>query len=415
MYNAVCLIASVAQGKGASAYLVGGFVRDLIMGKKNLDVDIMIEGNALELISELKRRLQASSRIYQRFGTATITLPEGFKIDLASARKEYYAHPAALPQIFLSTIEDDLGRRDFTINTMAIKLQKEHFGTLLDAFGGLADLVNGKIRVLHQNSFIDDPTRILRAIRFAVRFNFSLDKNTERLLKEAIKKKMLQRLSAFRLGGELIWLLKEDQPLKYLLELSRFRGLSCIHRQLRLIPASHHFFTTAGEVLSWFKKVRPQLYFEQWLVYFMLLTQALSLAQLKTLCQSFSFTKGQTEKIISFKANASNIFSILAKKSQLSRSTIYSILRHFSYEELITFLALCKDKVRARRIRLYITTLSMVQLCVSGKYLQKLSLVPGPEYARILEKTLLAKIDCKIRTKAQELVFVKQCIQQPKQ
>ncbi|MFC1630994.1 hypothetical protein ACFL2I_00360, partial [Candidatus Omnitrophota bacterium] len=166
-------IGAIGQDHGFPAYLVGGFIRDLLLGADNLDLDIVVEGDGLRFASLLQERIVLKVTGHKRFGTATITLPSGFKIDLASARRESYAHPAALPSVSQSSIKEDLFRRDFTINALAMAINRDDFGRLLDLLAGQQDLIKKKIRVLHDRSFIDDPTRIIRAIRFAQRYNFS--------------------------------------------------------------------------------------------------------------------------------------------------------------------------------------------------------------------------------------------------
>lgn len=158
--------ARVASGNNISAYLVGGFVRDLLLGVKNLDLDIVVEGDGIKFAQDFAHTLKAKLILHRRFGTATITLGYNLKIDIATARKETYPYPACLPVVTSGTIEDDLARRDFTINAMAISIMQKDFGRFIDLLYGKHDLYHKKIRVLHNLSFIDDPTRILRAIRF---------------------------------------------------------------------------------------------------------------------------------------------------------------------------------------------------------------------------------------------------------
>ncbi len=173
-------------------YLVGGAVRDLLLGRERADVDVAVEGEA----RELARRLGGELRAHERFATAAVTV-DGLVVDLATARSETYAHPGALPEVRPATITDDLGRRDFTVNAMAVPLAGEP--RLLDPHGGLADLERGRLRVLHERSFVDDPTRALRAARYAARYGFELEPRTERLLRETD----LETVSRDRVEAEL--------------------------------------------------------------------------------------------------------------------------------------------------------------------------------------------------------------------
>ena len=164
----------LADHMGVSAFVVGGFVRDLLLGIENLDLDLVIEGDGIAFARALGRREKARVKVHERFGTAVVMFPEGFKLDVATARTEYYEYPAALPTVEPSSIKKDLYRRDFTINTMAVRLNKGEFGALIDFYGGRRDLKEKTIRVLHSLSFIEDPTRVFRAIRFEQRFGFHL-------------------------------------------------------------------------------------------------------------------------------------------------------------------------------------------------------------------------------------------------
>jgi tRNA nucleotidyltransferase (CCA-adding enzyme) len=201
-----------AQRLSFRAFLVGGLVRDLYLGKNNVDVDLVIEGDGIEFAKVFARRYSEKLRFYERFGTATITFPAGFKIDVATARVETYDRPAALPRVRPGRIEDDMYRRDFTINAMAIALSPLLFGEILDPFDGRADIEKKKIRVLHERSFIDDPTRIFRALRFEGRLGFRMEEPTERLIQDALAAGMLERLEDYRIATELNLILQEENP-----------------------------------------------------------------------------------------------------------------------------------------------------------------------------------------------------------
>ncbi|MBM3252498.1 MAG: hypothetical protein FJZ11_06970, partial [Candidatus Omnitrophica bacterium] len=176
--NLLRQIGEFAQENNYLAFVVGGVVRDLYLSRKNLDLDIVIEGDGIDFARKLSKKFNAEITKHERFNTAVLILPNGMKIDIAMARKEVYEYPGALPKVSPGRIIDDLHRRDFSINAMAIDITPGGFGTLIDFFDGLKDLKDKKIKVLHDSSFIDDPTRILRAIRFEQRFKFNLDEQT---------------------------------------------------------------------------------------------------------------------------------------------------------------------------------------------------------------------------------------------
>ena len=197
-------IGEIADRENIKIFVVGGLVRDLLLGVKDLDIDIVVEANAINFAKVLSDKFVT----HEGFKTATIE-KGGFKIDLATARKEYYKKPAALPQITPATIREDLFRRDFTINAMAISLNKDNFKELVDFYNGQKDLKDKKIRVLHDKSFIDDPTRIFRAIRFQKRLEFEIEPHTQKLMADAINLGMIEKLKAQRIKKEMDLFLKE--------------------------------------------------------------------------------------------------------------------------------------------------------------------------------------------------------------
>lgn len=223
----------LAEQRRVRVYAVGGFVRDLLLGVPNLDLDLVVEGDGIRFAKALAQRYRARVTTHARFGTATVTLADGQTLDVATARIESYEAPGALPTVQRSSIKEDLRRRDFTINTLAIRLNPDHFGELVDLHGGLRDLQNKTIRVLHSLSFIDDPTRLFRAIRFEQRLNFQLDQDTVVLMKEAVSMKICHRLLANRLSTELHRVLSERRPTKTLARLADFNLLQFIHPRLK--------------------------------------------------------------------------------------------------------------------------------------------------------------------------------------
>jgi tRNA nucleotidyltransferase (CCA-adding enzyme) len=193
------------------AYAVGGPVRDLLRGHPHRDADVAIEGDALAVAGRLAASIdRARLTVHRAFGTAVVHAPGGLRVDLAATRRERYPSPGVLPVVEAAGIEEDLGRRDFTVNALAAAIVGRHFGELLDPFDGRRDLAAGLIRVLHRGSFRDDPTRLFRAVRYASRLEYALDPGTERLARDAIAAGMVDLLSGPRLRAELVALLQES-------------------------------------------------------------------------------------------------------------------------------------------------------------------------------------------------------------
>jgi tRNA nucleotidyltransferase (CCA-adding enzyme) len=252
VFDVLKLIGENAKGLKCSAYLVGGSVRDLLRGEANLDIDIVIEGDGIVFAKSLGKKLKARVRTHHRFGTAVV-ITDFLKFDVATARTEYYESPGALPKVETSSIKKDLYRRDFTINALAIKLNPENFGQLLDFFGGLRDLREKTIRILHNLSFVEDPTRAFRAIRFSERFGFKISKHTRNLIKTAEKINLFHKLSGSRLYDELNFLFLETEPIMAIKRLSEMELLKFIHPSLSYTVALEDVFHAIQEALSWFK------------------------------------------------------------------------------------------------------------------------------------------------------------------
>jgi len=214
------LVGGIADREGISAYIVGGPVRDILLDRKNHDLDFVVEGNAIEFAEALNKTLKGRLKTHRAFYTATIEFKKQ-RIDLATARSEVYKKIAAYPDVTPGFIKDDLFRRDFTVNAMAVSINRKSFGELIDFYNGLNDLKKGVVKVLHDKSFMDDPTRIFRAVRFAVRLKFRIDSRTKKLMKESILAGCLGEVNRGRIKKEVESFLKEKDPLKCLEEFSK--------------------------------------------------------------------------------------------------------------------------------------------------------------------------------------------------
>ena len=230
-------VGEVAVREEFQAYVVGGFVRDLLLGVRNLDVDILVEPDGIALARAVTAETGSELKVDPRFGTAKVTLPDGFRLDFATARTESYARPGALPDVEESSITDDLRRRDFTINAMALALRPECYGQLLDPFHGKRDLEQRRIRVLHNLSFVDDPTRIFRAVRFEERYHFRMDPHTESLARQGIANGVLDSVTPERVLVKLRRLVSERKPVGALLRLDQLGWTHWLSPGLALDPA----------------------------------------------------------------------------------------------------------------------------------------------------------------------------------
>lgn len=217
-------VGDIAAAEGFSVYAVGGCVRDWLLGiDKTPDLDVTVEGNGIALARLIAQTMEGKITLHEQFGTATIGCG-AFRLDVASCRRETYAHPAAYPKVFPGTIHEDLFRRDFTINAMALSLNPSCFAVLVDPYSGGSDLKAKLLRILHPRSFMDDPSRILRGIRFAKRFDLRWEEDTRKAAQKAVAEGALGWLNAGRLGKELDRMQDEPDPKACLNELAAFLG-----------------------------------------------------------------------------------------------------------------------------------------------------------------------------------------------
>jgi tRNA nucleotidyltransferase (CCA-adding enzyme) len=228
VFEAVQAVSELVDG----VYLVGGTVRDILLGKRGFDVDIAVEGDAIRLAERLAERLDGRVRAHDRFGTAVVVYDGDERVDVVTCRTEFYDAPAALPTVEHASIRDDLFRRDFTINAMAVSLKGAEYGRLVDPFGGRRDLEAGALRVLHNLSFVDDPTRIFRAIRYESRYGFRLEPHSERLARACVEMGLVGDLSSARLRDELVALLEEREVRRSILRLGELGADRAIQPRL---------------------------------------------------------------------------------------------------------------------------------------------------------------------------------------
>ncbi len=395
----------VAEGMGYSAYLVGGLVRDILLDVENLDVDMTVEGEGIAFAKKLAQRLSGRVKGQTRFGTAIVTFRGGFKVDVATARQEHYERPAALPTVEASSIREDQFRRDFTINAMAIKLNPGEFGKLIDFFGGERDLRRRVVRALHDGSFIDDPTRIFRAVRFSERYQFKIDEWTKDLIKQATNLAMFDKLTIERVRDELVLILSEKNPVRAIKKMAELHELKFIHQGIKLNKQLRKVLGNLEEVLNWFRSSFPKEKCEQWLIYFSALLHGLTLKEARATCQRFHLSRKDEEKVIKSKEGASRKRRELGKE-KLSPSQIYHQLEKLPLESLLVVMARA-DRIVRERISLYLRELRSIRLKVTGDDLKELGLKPGPQFAKLLKKTLIAKLDGSLKTKRDELNYVK--------
>ncbi len=400
------LVSKVSFEMKIPAYLVGGCLRDLILGFKNFDLDLAIEGDGIMFARQLAKRLKSGLNTHERFGTATLILENGLKVDIASTRSERYPLPGALPVVSSGSLIADLGRRDFTINALAVKITAGKKQEIIDPYAGQSDLALGQIRVLHNLSFRDDPTRIFRAIRFSQRFDFKIEPRTRRLLKQAISDGLLEQVHPHRLRNELVLMLKECSPFGSVRQIYDWGGLFSISPNLKISKSTENLYKAIAKQIAGFAKKFPKRRrLDQWLIYFMGLIGTLTLAQMRAVMHKLGLRQGEQKRVLDYYRKRPRIVKVLSKK-QVCPEQVYALLEPLSYEAIILLSATSTDKNLKKYLTDFLNVYNVLRLEVSGQDLEKLGVLPGPRYQKILTELLAAKLNGRLKSRSAELALM---------
>jgi tRNA nucleotidyltransferase (CCA-adding enzyme) len=420
-----------AASDGDMLYFVGGIVRDLLLGQDIADIDLVVEGDAIRLGQSMEAHYGGKIRTHRRFGTVKWLLPDdiwkrvaeepggddywqapslptdqqqnesnlpGF-IDLVTARTEFYEHPTALPMVSRSSIKQDLHRRDFTINTMAIRLDPQRWGELLDFYGGQSDLEKGVIRVLHSLSFVDDPTRILRAARFEARLGFQLDQRSASLIEDALA--LLNRVTGERIRHELDLIFHEDKPERALDRLQEFGALQILHPNLKSDTWLHQRFQrlrTAFEPKEWqlSEEDKPFLY---WSVFLHRLDS-----------KSFETVKKRLRlwsMLVDTHIWAREVQAIAPPLKEAKKpSEVVTLLEPYSLDVLAILWLVADDGDIRATLEQYANAWYKVAPQLDGNDLKAMGLEPGPRFRTILTSLKGAKLNGEVTTREEEKTYV---------
>lgn len=387
--NLFRLLGKFGDEIGMPVYAVGGFVRDLLLGIANFDVDIVVEGDAMAFAEYASRFLPATVVKHEKFLTASLFLRDGTRVDVATARTEYYESPAKLPDVEISTIKKDLYRRDFTINAMAIKLNPQDFGLLIDFFGGFRDLKDGVIRVLHTLSFVDDPTRVLRAIRFEQRFNFKIEEVTEKLLREAVEEGYLEKTTGQRLRQELEKILEEREPVKAIRRLVDYNIIIHLFPKTFYSPSMDRKVENLFRNIPWVEKnLGPVNKFYSLLHVFLEFYDEESWRYVK---ERYSLPSDLIFEIRKIEKSAPALLEMI--KERVPVSYVYKMLKGYSREGICHFLSYFEGEEEAT-LRNYLIRIRDVKLeKINGGYIVNKGYGSGKIVGEILEEVLCRKLD----------------------
>jgi tRNA nucleotidyltransferase (CCA-adding enzyme) len=420
--------AKEAQQRGWHLYLVGGAVRDLLLAEDHesrllQDIDLVVDGfhrsadvgAGVELASKLQEiYAQARLSVHGEFQTAALLWhkdPEfgSLWVDIATARTEFYPYPAANPEVEASSIRQDLYRRDFTINALAVRLTSPKEGELLDFFGGILDLRSRQIRVLHANSFIEDPTRIYRAVRFAVRLGFKIEPQTEEYIRYAIESGVYDRLKlennpapalTTRLKAELNYILEAHYWKSALQLLASLGALRCLHPTLVL---DEELWWQIRCVSRWLKCLDPENTLSHWLIRLEVLMTALEISESLKIAMNLQLPKDSLERLNKLITIQKVVNESLPKCDKPSQ--VVKLLRQYKLASLIVVAVKSPKKIR-RQIWQYLTQWSKIHAPLDGNDLKKMGYKPGPQYKQILEDLLTATLDGKISNREEAKRFL---------
>jgi tRNA nucleotidyltransferase (CCA-adding enzyme) len=376
-------------------YLVGGAVRDVLMAEPTFDVDVAVEGDGVAFGPALARALGGRAVPHEKFGTAIVVYGEGRRVDVATARTEFYDAPGALPHVEQATIRQDLFRRDFTINAMAASLRGDDFGRLVDPFGGRGDLDAGVVRVLHNLSFIDDPTRIFRAVRYESRYGFRMDGHTTALARACLEMGLVGELSSARLRDELQLLLGEERVGDSVLRLAELGIDRAIHPHLSADEEAVRLIEAVDALrLEWAPDTPA------WRLRLAVLARRLPPDELYGWFERLKLRRRDADRIADAVAVAPRLLERLAEAYEPAE--IRALLAPHDPDGALLALALAGGAARERLLR-YLGELRAVRLEITGEDLAELGLRESPRVGAILDEVLRRKVNGQLGGRDAEL------------
>lgn len=432
------MVGELAEELGVSVYAVGGFVRDLIMDREkwrwpNMDIDLVVEGDGILFAHYLAGKLGGRVREHKEFMTAIVLFPSScledenirfdyaeqeLRVDVATARLEYYLSPAVLPTVELSSIRMDLTRRDFTINAMAIKLNTSNFGELEDYFDGQGDIKQKSIRMLHALSFVDDPTRAMRAIRFEQRYDFKICMQCDRLIRNAIALQVMQKLDGKRILTELEIILHEETALQCILRMQDFGLLKEIHPCLELASAEEiDFVTEAYKVLDWYRMLYLHEEIDSVLFFVLAMSKGVAASDIKELLERLCLSLQQTEKYLEVR---SQLITVQPKveawfKNGEPMSALHLLLKNMAMEAILYMIVRLEEVLGEdikKQLSYYIYQVRNEKIDLTGNDIIALGIKQGPVVGEVLQKVLFAKIDGQVSGYDEEIAFALACLQE---
>jgi tRNA nucleotidyltransferase (CCA-adding enzyme) len=397
-------VGQLAHQRGENAYAVGGFVRDLFLKRPVMDIDITIEGDGIAFAAALAEKTGARVEAFTRFGTSLVIMPGFGKIDIATARTETYEKPGDLPIVEKSGIAQDLFRRDFTINSMALNLSPDSFLKLLDPFHGLDDLKKGRIRALHPLSFVDDPTRVFRAVRFEQRFQKKIEPETQKWLSDSIRRRSMNTVSGERLRHEFQLIFKEPRPERAVKRLAELEVLTFVHPSLGLSAATLKKTPQVVKTLDFFKKNKIALEDEK-MVWFQTLLLKSTVDQAESLSRRLMLSRTE-RKIVTESVHVHPVLLKTLSARKITASHMHRLLSPLAVEVQCFLMALAPPELW-RRMAAYFLKMKNLKPWLRGRDLKFFGIPPGFRYSYILLEALNGQLDGRFKSKNEVLRWVK--------
>ncbi len=398
----------LAESMGFRIFLVGGIVRDMFLRIDNLDVDLVVEGDGIRFARSFAEGIAARVAAHDKYKTAVLTLGDGRHIDVATARVEYYKAPGGFPVVEESTLKLDLYRRDFTINTMAIALNPPRFGQLIDFFGALRDIKEKKVRVLHSLSFVEDPSRILRAVRFEQRYGFSLGKQTLSLVHSAVKAGFLKGIPGRRISHEMVQLLSEEDPSPGMERLRDLGVLEAIHPDLSFSPGVRDTFARVRETVLWFSLLYTHERLSVWFLYLLALIDHLKPKKIIAIGASLGLSDNEIRRMLAAKDGVNEILKAFATKQDKVPAWVVQTIEGASLEVILFAMSKTRSREVKEKISSYVTTWRHYRPPVTGQDLIAIGFRQGRFLGDCLKSIREKGLNGEIRDFSEALAFARE-------
>lgn len=403
-------VGAKAHELGMKAYLVGGTVRDILMGVSNTDIDISVEGDAEKLVSSWDEP-GCRATLHGRYKTGTIIFPDGEKVDVATARREFYEYAAAVPTVQNSSLRQDLGRRDFTVNAMSISLSEDDWGTLTDNFGGRADLKDKQLKILHNLSFVEDPSRVLRGIRLEQRLGMRFEDNTLRLLKSAVRGGLLELLSTTRVRAELELNAKESCFKKIVMRMQDLGVWESLFTGMYVSPATKHRLNILEHFMTQISRHGIDFKGMEWLVKMAVVFTDSKPEVRFSAMDRMNLNPNEREQLTKCFMQWPNVEKFCSSKKVIKNSEAYWFFKDYGPVPLVYWLTCLKTREARRLIIEHMELWMTYKGELTGKDLQGFGL-KGKAIGEALNAIKLAVIDGEIKDREEEVNFVKSKILQ---